>query len=344
MELPRHGRSRLSDVAKLAGVSLGSASRALNNPSSVRPPTLEAVRKAAEQLSYVPDGNARSLVLRRSNTIGSVMPTLNNPVYADFLHFLQQGLSEAGYSLICSAHEYDQSVETLLVERLLQRGVDGLVLVGTDHDEALLSRLGLAGIPHLFTWSTDERSRGACVGFSNRRAMQKLTRHLIELGHREIAVLSGAQTHNERARARLAGIVDVMALHGLDLPPENVITCRFDIEAGRKGLREALALPRAPTAIMCTTDMLAAGALSEAIHLGLTVPADISITGFDVIASAQMLSPPLTTIHVSAREMGLRSSEAIIRAIHGDPHEGAELGAELVVRGSTGPVRGKQQS
>jgi LacI family transcriptional regulator len=328
-------RPRLVDVAKLAGVSLGSASRALNNPDSVKPKTRDAVRAAAEQLAYVPDGSARSLALRRSHTIGAVLPTMNNPVYADFVHALQQGLSRQGYSLICSAHEYDQKEEALLVERLLQRGVDGMVLVGTDHDETILAKMQRANVPYIFTWSTDEVVRGECVGFSNRRAMQQLTRHLVDLGHRDIAVLSGELARNERARARLAGIIDVLGLAGFELPPENVIYCPFTIDAGRSGLRQALKSKSRPTALMCTTDLLAAGVLAEAVVLGISVPSELSVTGFDDIAYAQLLTPPLTTVHVPTSELGHRTADAILGEVTGKPVSLTEMVAPLVLRAST---------
>lgn len=337
MRRTNSSRPKLTDVAKLAGVSLGSASRALNDPTSVKPKTLEAVRAAAEQLSYVPDGSARSLALRRSHTIGAVLPTINNPVYADFVQALQHSLSRAGYSLICSAHDYDRAEEVLLVDRLMERGVDGLVLVGTDHDDALTAKIQRAGIPYLFTWSTDEHVGGTCLGFSNRRAMQQITRHLTDLGHRHFAVLSGDTRHNERARARLAGIEDVLQLAGVTLSPDRIIYSNFTIDAGREGLRAAAALDPRPTALMCTTDLLAAGAMVEAAALGIRVPDDLSITGFDDIAYASLLSPPLTTVHVPTLELGRQAGAAILRAVRGESMESQQLAGELVVRQSSAP-------
>ena len=334
----RSARPKLADVAKLAGVSLGSASRALNDPKSVKPKTLAAVRAAADQLAYVPDGSARSLALRRSNTIGAVVPTIDNPVYAEFVHALQRRLSRAGYSLICSAHDYDPGEEVLLVERLMQRGIDGLVLIGTDHDEALVAKIARASIPCLFVWSTDEQVRGTTIGFSNRRAMHQLTRHLVDLGHRRFAVLSGDVARNERARGRLAGIVDILDLAGLALPQENILFGSFAIEAGRAGLRAALALEPRPTALMCATDLLAAGAMAEAKALGIKVPEQLSITGFDDIPYAPLMNPPLTTVHVPTIELGEQAGDAMLKAVLGETPRSQQLLTTLVVRGSTGPA------
>lgn len=329
-------RSRLIDVARLAGVSLGSASRALSNPAAVKPKTLRAVRDAVQQLSYVPDGTARSLALRRSFTIGAILPTVNNPVYADFVHALQQMLGSSRYALLVSAHEYNRESEVAITERLLQRGVDGVILVGTDHDPRVTAQLIRADVPHLFTWSTDEASGRECVGFHNRRAMQQVAQHLIKLGHRRFAVLSGFTEFNERARSRLDGIVDALTLSGCSLPPENVLFGEFSVQAGRDGLRRALALKPRPTALICATDVVAAGALDEAAIMGVKVPDELSITGFDNIVYASLLSPQLTTVDVPAEEMGLKAGQAILRLIEGLPNESCVLGTRLIVRGSTG--------
>lgn len=334
-------RARLIDVAKRAGVSLGSASRALSSPELVKPKTLNAVRAAAAELDYVPDGTARSLKMRRSLMIGSVLPTVNNPVYADFVHALQNRLGASGYGLLVSAHEYDPIAEIEIVGRLLQRGVDGVILVGTDHDPRVIEQLIRFEIPYIYTWSTDDEGVLRSVGFSNRRAMQQLAHHVIQLGHRDIAVLSGATENNERARARLAGIMDAALLAGIDIPSENILFGDFTVQAGREGLRRAMALDPRPTALICSTDLVAAGALSEAAELGVRVPEDLSITGFDDIVYASLLTPRLTTIHVPASELGTRAAQAILGLIEGQPMESCALVPRMIVRGSTGPAPGR---
>jgi LacI family transcriptional regulator len=329
-------RSRLVDVARLAGVSLGSASRALSNPDAVKPKTLTAVRAAAKQLSYVPDGTARSLALRRSFTIGAILPTMNNPVYADFVHALQQTLGSEKYALLVSAHEYDREAEVALTERLLQRGVDGVILVGTDHDPRVISQLVGADVPYLYTWSSDEVAGQDCVGFHNRRAMHQMVQHLLKLGHKHFAVLSGLTEYNERARSRLEGIVDAMTLSGTRMPSENIVFGDFSVQAGRSGLRQVLAMKPRPTALIWSTDLVAAGALAEAREAGVKVPEDLSISGFDNIEYASLLCPQLTTIHVPTVEMGQRAGASILRSIQGLKNEPCVLDTELIIRASTG--------
>lgn len=333
------GRPRLSDVARLAGVSLGSASRALSNPDSVREQTLRRVREAADRLGYVPDGAARALVMRRSMTIGAVLPTISNPIFSSFVHALQKALSAEGYYLLVAAHEYDLREEESVVERLVQRGIDGLVLIGTDHPPAVFRRIEQARMPYICAWSVDEAHRYPCVGISNRRAMHRVVRHLLELGHRRFAVVSGHTEHNERARARIEGILDALAMEDIQLDDDHILCGAFSIEAGREGLRRALALDPRPTAVICSTDLLAAGVLAEARAQGVDVPGSLSVTGFDDIEFSSLLSPALTSLHVRTDEIGRLTGERILDAIGKAPaREPLEIETRLVVRESTGPA------
>jgi len=333
------GRPRLIDVARLAGVSLGSASRALSSPDAVRAHTLRRVREASDRLGYVPDGAARALALRRSMTVGAVLPTINNPIYSDFVHALQKTLGRQGYHVLISAHEYDLKEEALIVERLVQRGIDSIVLIGTDHPQSIFRRIEQARIPYVCAWSIDEARSHPCVGISNRRAMHRVVRYLLDLGHREFAVVSGETEHNERARARIDGVLDAMSMADIQLPPERIFYGAFSIDAGREGLRKALALAQRPTALICCTDLLAAGALSEARIHKIDVPGMMSISGFDDIQFASLLEPPLTTLQVRTDEIGRLAGEQVLAALKGTASAGPiEIETRLVVRGSTGPV------
>lgn len=336
---PTGGRPRLVEVARLAGVSLGSASRALSSPDAVRSQTLRRVREAAERLGYVPDGAARALALRRSTMIGAVLPTINNPIFADFVQALQKALGRQGYHLLIAAHEYDLGDEVQIVERLVQRGIDGVVLIGTDHPAAVFRRIEQARLPYVCAWSIDEARAHPCVGISNRRAMHRVVRHLLDLGHREFAVISGQALNNERARARIDGIVDALTLADIQLKQDRIFHGAFSIEAGREGMRKVLALTPRPTAVICGTDLLAAGAMAEARAQGIAVPAQISISGFDDIEIAQLLEPPLTTLHVRTDEIGRLSGEYLLSAIQGTAAPSPlEIETAMVVRQSTGPV------
>ncbi len=332
-------RATLSDVARLAGVSLGSASKALSDPETVRPKTRTAVEAAAEQLGYVPNGTARALAMRRSMMVGVVLPTISNPVFAGFVHALQKQLIGAGYHLLVQAHEYDRATERTFIERLIQRGIDGLVLIGGDQHPDVAAMLARARLPHIVGWASDGATATGGVGFSNEKAMQAIIHHLLDLGHRRFALLSGQLVHNERARARLEGARSALAAAGLPLEDDHMFFQPFSIEGGRAGLRTALSLSPRPTALVCTTDLMAAGALAEAHAHDIGVPEDISITGFDDIDVASLMAPPLTTIRAPIADMGRLAGVQIIAAMQDSPIAPAiMLDAPLVVRGSTGPA------
>ena len=337
---PRPPKPTLADVARLAGVSLGSASRAMSAPDQVRSSTRERVSAAALQLGYVVDGIARALASRRSGVIGVVVPTVNNPIYADFIHWLQKSLSQLRYQLIVTAHEYNADTQTDLVRSLLERGIDGLLLVGTEHPREVTKLLSRTRIPHLFCWSTDRPTTTHCIGFSDREASYRMTRYLAGLGHRSFAVIAGEPNGNERARERIQGVRDALAVDGLALAPKRVVVQPFSIQGGRDGLRSAWNLRPRPTALICGTDLLAAGALAQATEVGIAVPNQMSIVGFDDIELASLMKPSITTIHVPAGEIGRLSAKLIVQAIESIAIDRITLvETQLIIRESSAAPR-----
>lgn len=329
-------KPRLKDVAALAGVSLGSASRALSHPEAVRESTRAAVRAAAERLDYAPDLAARALASRRTATIGLLAPTLANPIYAAFAQASQTAAAARGLQLLIASHEYERAQGLAHVRSFVQRGVDGLILIGADHHPDVAEIL--SATPHIYAWSYDEARGKGCIGVSNRSAMQTVVRHLLDLGHRRFAVLTGDYQHNERARSRLEGIRDALLANGTALKEEAVIVCPFSIHAGQEAMSRVLTLCPQPTAIICGSDLLAAGAMAEAAQRGVRVPGDISVTGFDDVDFAALLTPPLTTIRVPASDMGRHATNSLIDAIGGRESSDLQLPADLILRASTGPA------
>lgn len=332
-------KSKLRDVAKLAGVSLGSASRAISSPSAVKPATLAKVQAAVQALGYVRDGAARALALRRTFSVAAIFPTLNNPIYADSIQALQQRLNNRNYQLLIASHEYDRRRELVSVRNFIDRGVEGVLLVGTDHDPAVFEALRLAQRPYVLMWSVDDSADHYCVGFSNERGGRQVAKHLLGLGHRHLAVVTGARAHNERARWRIQGIRNALGAVGLDLPESHILEQPFTLEGGRAGLRQAIGLTPRPTALVCTTDLLGLGACDEARRLDIAIPQLLSITGFDNIDFAAVATPPLTTVSVPIEIIGHLSADTLIAQIEGQsPPRLTCLETELVVRGSTTTV------
>lgn len=331
-------KPRLADVARAAGVSLATASRALSEPAVVREETRARVLSAAGMLGYVPHGAARALATRRSRTIGAVFPPVDNPIFAAATHALAQELAAAGYTLLLASHDYDLEAELAATRALLGRGADGIVLVGLDHLPETYAVLERAGVPYEFTWSLDTAGRYHSIGLSHRSASIRVTQHLLDLGHREIAVITGDTRGNDRARDRLAGVRDALAARGLELPLERVVETQFSVSNGRAAL--ATLLDRAPgfTAVVGGNDPLAIGALLECQARGIRVPQEMSITGFDDIELAGELSPGLTTVRVPSADLGREVGRRMLARLEGRPVPIVkEMAAPLVVRETTGP-------
>lgn len=346
MKSPKHNsprRARLSDVAKEAGVSLGAASKALSHPTEVRAKTLAAVRAAVEKLGYIPSDAARALASRSTRMVGIVLPTINNPVYAAFVHDVQKLLVDAGYLLLALAHEYDRDREIALIESLVQRRVDALILVGRDHSPRTIDLLATMRVPHLFAWTADDPAPQAVIGFSNRLAMAAIADHLATLGHRTIAVLTGETETNERARWRLAGIEEAAARRGMRIAA--VETVALSVAGGREGLHRLAPLEQGITAVVCATDIVAAGALAAARDLAIDIPGELSITGFDDIDMAEILTPALTTVRAPIADMARAIGERVpLMLAGGSDFPSLTLPTSLMIRDSTGPAPGLKPS
>jgi LacI family transcriptional regulator len=337
--MTRRPNPKLADVARASGVSLATASRALAEPDLVRAKTRERVREAASMLGYVPHGAARALASRRSRTIGAVFPPVDNPIFAAATQSLGHALAGGGYTLLLATHEYDPAAELVVTRTLIERGVDGLVLVGLDHDPRMFQLLRQAGVPYEITWSVDPAGFHHCVGVAHRIASVRATQHLLELGHREFAVLSGHTAHNDRTRERLAGVREALTARSIELRADRVMEAEFTLPQARVAF--ALLQARAPgfTALVCGNDVLAIGALCECAARGIRVPQSLSVVGFDDIDMAAGASPPLTTVRVPAAEVGRRAAARMLARLAGEavpPIE--ELPAGMVVRESTGPA------
>jgi len=331
--------ARLADVARLAKVSTATVSRGLTLPHKVKARTLERVQQAASSLGYVAHGAARALASRRTQTIAAVVPTLDNAIFANTIHALQRRLDEAGYVLLLASHEFDADIEARVTRKLIERGVDGLVLLGTTHHPEIYRMLEAHALPYVLTWAWDERGNHPCVGFDNHAAAQRITEHLLDLGHRRFAMVSGITAQNERAQERLAGVRAALAVRGLEL--QRVVEKPYTHTGGREGLRAVLAGSEAPTAVICGNDVLAIGAIAECHARGLKVPEDVSITGFDDMELAGMMKPALTTMRFPTAELGAYAANHLLMRLEGKVVDlRCKLPTELVVRDSTAEPRG----
>lgn len=325
----------LQDVAKKAGVSTATVSRCLNTPERVIESTRQRVMEAVRTLGYSPNFGARVMAARRTNTIGAIIPTMENAIFARGLQAFQEELRELGYTLLVASSSYRADLEEEQIRSLVARGADGLLLIGHDRSDHILQFLETQNVPSLVAWAFDRNARLPSIGFDNRKAMRSLTEKVLALGHRRLGAISAETDTNDRARARLRGIADAMRAAGLEPECLQVIKTTYSVADGAHAFETLMTSDMAPTAVMCGNDVLAVGAMTQARAMGLDVPGDVSITGFDDIELAQVASPGLTTVHVPHQEMGRSAARMLTLMVeNGEPGEARELSADVRLRGT----------
>lgn len=327
-------RVRLRDVARDAGVSPATVSRAIAQPDLVNSDTLARVKRSAMRLGYVPDGAARALASGRSMTIGAVVPTLDSMVFSHALQSMQLTLSGKGFQLLVASHDYSSAGEAEAIRNLLARGVDGLMLVGAERPEETWDLLESSNVATVLTWCGDRRI--SSISIDNEKAGRIAARHLLDLGHRRIAAVVGALRFNDRQKARLAGIRSALREAGLDLPDWLVSEQPLTLAGGRAGCERMLGLKEPPTAVIGGIDVLAMGCIEEAHSRGLLIPDDLSVVGIDNIEMAAHIFPSMTSVHLPVSRIGELAADCLIGRLSGNREIVAlELPVELVPRTSS---------
>ena len=331
----------LDDVARAAGVSTATVSRCLNSPERVVEVTRKRVMSAVEQLGYTPNFGARVMAAKRTFTIGAIIPTMENAIFARALQAFQEELHARGYTLLVASSAYQPEIEEEQIRSLVARGADGLLLIGHERDPAVYDYLKSRSIPVLSAWVYLPDTGQPAVGFDNRRSMFALAQQVIDFGHRRIAMISGITKGNDRAAGRVLGLRDALQANGLDPEAMPVIETPYGVENGADALRSLMQADVPPTVVMCGNDVLAVGALRGAQDMGLSVPQDVSITGFDDIELARIVTPQITTVHVPHREMGRKAAIALVDMVEKrSAGEVVELKSTLQIRGSLRDLNG----
>lgn len=327
-------------MAERAGCSTATVSRALNVPAMVNREVRDRVNAAVAELGYLRNGAAGALRSRRTRTIGAVIPTLNHAIYARLVEALQNCAGENGYSLLVTTSNFEVEREARQARLLVERGAEGLVLVGHTHDAELTALLASKGIPFINTYTYRPKSGQSSAGFDNRIAAAQVAKFLYELGHRNFGLIVGFRRNNDRVKDRIEGVLDTLAGYGIEIPDALIVEEPYSIEGGREGLRRLLDSGMKPTAVVCGSDVLAFGAVIECEDRGIAIPRQLSIAGFDDLDFAAHLRPPLTTVRVPAAEMGWRAAEYLMARLDGKPHAAHyPLDTSLILRQSTAPPR-----
>jgi LacI family transcriptional regulator len=331
---------RLKDVAEAAGVHVATASRALNErtASMVSPDTVERVREAARSLGYRPNHMARGLKTRRSFTIGMLIPDIMNPFFPPMVRGAEDGLAEAGYTLVFADTDNDQEKGRRAQDVFLERRVDGMLLGTVRRRDTLVDDLQRASLPFVLVNRTIDRGGVAAVIPDDQAGMTLAVEHLHELGHLRIGHVAGPSGTSTGWR-RASGFRAAVQPHASE-PPPVVEAASYSVAAGTVAGAELLAFQPRPSAVVAANDLLALGVLDAAAAMGLSCPADVSIVGFNDMPFVDRLTPSLTTIRIDTYDIGRRAARLLLGLIE-DPEARREtilIAPQLITRGSTGPA------
>jgi len=332
----RRSLTTIKEIATLAGVSTATVSRVINEPKKVKSETLSKVGAIIRKHHFVADGLAGGLASQRSRTIGLIIPTVANSIYASSTQAIQRIAQAQGYTVFVGISDFSTDVEAALIHRLIERRVDGLILTGADRSEEIYQKIAHNGVPFVVTWQLTRSQEQPTISFDNYRAARTATEHLISLGHEKIGLICGRTEVNDRAFERRRAYEECLGKHNIEPQPDYIHECEFEMFEGRTAMSRMIALDCPPTAVFCANDIQAVGAIAACHDADLQVPGDVSIIGFDDLPIAQCTVPPLTTVRVPAEEMGSRAAQALIATIRGKGEvRTLELPTELILRKTT---------
>jgi len=326
----------IRDVASAAGVHVSTVSRALDprKRQLISSEVLQQVEGAARRLGYRPNGTASALRTGRSRTIGVLLPDISNAVFPPILQGIEAAAAANGY-FVMVANVAEPKLAQVIVERMLAQRVDGLVLATATRADPLIDFLAAAKVPAVLVNRADETGRLTAIVTDDRVAMHLIVHHLADRGHHRIAHLAGPG-HLPTGAGRRAGFE--MAMRERGLTPVAIVECTgYNRDAGRQAMGELLQAHAELDAVVCCNDLVALGAYDAIREAGLNIPADISVTGHNDMPLVDMVSPPLTTIRLPHKELGLRAAEMLFSELNGSPYSASTvvLRPELIVRAST---------
>ncbi|RED18046.1 LacI family DNA-binding transcriptional regulator [Pontivivens insulae] len=309
-------KSSIHDVAKAAGVSIMTVSRAVRGVNGVSEATRLRVLEIAKTLNYVPNGNARALATTGSNMIGISLPTLFNDVFADVLLGMRRTFQQAGYDSVVDTTDYSSDGELQFIERILQWQPLAVILTGVDHDETVRARLPRANIATLELWDITDHPIDFCVGIDHREAGVALGRHLVEKGYRAPAFIGAPAGKDTRADKRVEGLVEAFRAAGGRTLRRISVSDDNAFISGYTGF-EQIDRDRRPDVVLFLNDHMAFGGLMRAEQEGLRVPDDIGIVGFNELAITKVLPRRITTMSTPRRQIGLVGARNLLARLNG---------------------------
>lgn len=329
---------RIKDIAREAGVSTATVSHVINKTKYVTDETREKVQQAIKKFDYHPNAHAQMLALGKSKIIGLLVSDISNPFFPEIIKSIEAGVIEAGYDLILLNTNYDVERAIADVHRLIQMKVAGIILMIAEFDESLIeiAKLKKTSIVFHDLGVVGEKMSNVILDYAV--GIHEAVQHLVSLGHKNIAHISGShEIHSGRVREE--AFLEAMKKHFPQSPKPKVYEGDFRFEGGRSAAHRMLQEKSVPTAVVVANDLMALGAMQEFKAAGLQVPQDISIVGFDDIAFAALSEPPLTTVCSPRVEIGRRAIEAMMLTVDRPHQHGIEvrIPTYLIKRNSTAP-------
>jgi LacI family transcriptional regulator len=332
-------KATIKDVAREASVSVASVSRALNGQGGVTAETLERIRVAAKRLHYIPDNAARSLITRRTHTIGALLPDLFGEFFSELIRGIDLAARARGLHLLVSS-SHDGAEDAAAALRAMQGRVDGMLILSPWVDEAFLEANLPGSLPTVLINSPVHAGERSVLNIDNRGGAYAMTEHLLRgAGHGDVAFIAGP-AGNFDAEQRERGYREAMKKLAPKVPL-NIVAGSFTEESGYLAGLELLRQPRRPAAVFAANDMMAVGCLYAFKEAGLKVPADIALAGFDDIPIARYLTPPLSTVSVHIAELGRNALERLSALMDGREQSDHTdvLGCAIAIRGTCGGSR-----
>ncbi|WP_277189001.1 LacI family DNA-binding transcriptional regulator [Caballeronia sp. BR00000012568055] len=321
---------RITDVAASAGVSPITVSRAFNAPQTLAPDTLARVRRAIAELGYVPNRLAGGLSSARSKLIAAIVPTIAHSLFSETVQVFSDTMSRAGYQVLLGLSDYEDENEDQLLDAILSRRPEGVLLTGVAHTDSLRERLRKIGIPIVETWDMTDDPIDMLTGFSHDAIGAMVARRFIARGVKHPALVSA---NDQRALARRRGFVETFERHGIAHVAEILMPPPSSVASGKLGLAHLLDQYATIDAVFCSSDLLALGITSEARKRGIDVPKQLAVCGFGDLEFAADTSPALTTVRVDGKRIGATAAQCLIERLNGATERAiVDVGFELIER------------
>jgi DNA-binding LacI/PurR family transcriptional regulator len=289
---------------------------------------------------YVYNALAGGLSARKTTTLGVIIPTITNPVFATVTKGIQDYARQRGYSIILGNTDYNEENELGLIHLLQEKRADGVILNGPWRDAPVVPLMKKTRLPFVITWQAIQDKDVNFVAFDNFQSAYRIVEYLIGLGHRRIGMIAGKFSVSERALLRWQAYRQCLGDHELAYDPKLVLEEGYSYSEGKEAMTHLLDLPSRPSAVFCGNDVLAIGAMVGAKERGLKIPEELSVAGFDNMEISAFYDPPLTTVAVPAYEMGRMAAKILIENLRGESQRPQQyvLEAKLIVRGSTAKI------